>query len=420
MSKIGNKRWYIVIMLVLCYTFVYLGRASISIAGPVLMKEYGWSGTDFGLVSTAFFIGYALTMLPAGWLADKFGATKVIVGGTLLWSVFTFLTPMGAATISMLMFVRIVVGIGQGVTLPAASSLISRWVPKSEAATAQGGTLVGVPLGVALAMLSGVYLIQNYNWQTIFYIFSIFGPLWCIIWSKFGKNSPDLDPGISKEELEYIHAGQGHVSSVGSQAVSLTAKQIFSVPSVWLAIFSYFCFNYVFYLLLTWLPTYLAVGRGFTLVKSGMFTVIPYVVAMFTYPLGGILADWASKKFGDNVGRKLFPVMGLVIGGIALIFGAQTGSATAAVALISASMGFLTLTQGGFFSIPIIFAPKNVGTIVGMYGFIGTMAGIMAPLLTGFVVDAMGYNTALFLGSGLAILGAVLMFAARIRPIEAK
>ena len=417
MSKIGNKRWYIVAMLVLCYTFVYLGRASISIAGPVLMKDYGWSGTDFGLVSTAFFIGYALTMLPAGWLADKFGATKVIVGGTLLWSVFTFFTPMGASVLSILIFVRIVVGIGQGVTLPAASSLISRWVPKSEAATAQGGTLVGVPLGVALAMLSGVYLIQNYDWQTIFYIFSFFGPLWCLLWWKFGKNSPDLDPDVSETELAYIQSGQGGTGGNGA-AASFTAKQIFSVPSVWFAIFSYFCFNYVFYLLLTWLPTYLAVGRGFTLVKSGMFTVIPYVVAMFTYPLGGVLADWASKKFGDNIGRKLFPVIGLVIGGIALIFGAQTESATTAIILIAASMGFLTLTQGGFFSIPIIFAPKNVGTIVGMYGFIGTMAGILAPLLTGMVVDAMGYDTALLLGSVVSIVGALIMFMAKIKPIQ--
>ncbi len=214
-----------------------------------------------------------------------------------------------------------------------------------------------------------------------------------------------------------IQSGQGGTGGNGA-AASVTAKQIFSVPSVWFAIFSYFCFNYVFYLLLTWLPTYLAVGRGFTLVKSGMFTVIPYVVAMFTYPLGGVLADWASKKFGDNIGRKLFPVIGLVIGGIALIFGAQTESATTAIILIAASMGFLTLTQGGFFSIPIIFAPKNVGTIVGMYGFIGTMAGILAPLLTGMVVDAMGYDTALLLGSVVSIIGALIMFMAKIKPIQ--
>jgi len=418
-SNIGNKRWYIIAMLVLCFTFMYLGRASISIAGPVLMKEYGWTGTQFGLVSTAFFIGYALTMLPAGWLSDRFGATKVIVIGTLLWSVFTLLTPFGAAAISSLIFIRVIVGLGQGVTLPATSSLVSRWVPKQEAGKAQGWTLIGVPLGVVLTMLTGVYLIQNYNWQTIFYIFSILGPIWCVIWAKFGKDRPDLHASISKEELEYIVSGQGSKDS-GSLAVSLTAKEIFSNISVWGAIIAYFCYNYVFYLLLTWLPTYLAVGRGFTLVKSGYFTMIPYLVAMITYPLGGILADWASQKFGDNIGRKLFPVCGLIIGGIALIFGAQANNANMAIGLIAASMGCLTITQGGFFSIPIIFAPKNAGTIVGMYGFIGTMAGISAPLVTGMVVDSYGYSYALFLGSSMAILGAIILLTAKVKQIEAK
>lgn len=418
-SKIGNKRWYIIAMLVVCFTFMYLGRASISIAGPVLMQEYGWTGTQFGLVSTAFFIGYALTMLPAGWLSDRFGATKVIVIGTLLWSVFTFLTPFGAATISSLIFIRVIVGLGQGVTLPATSSLVARWVPKKEAGKAQGWTLIGVPLGVILTMLTGVYLIQNYSWQTIFYLFALLGPIWCLIWAKFGKDRPELHSSINKEELEYILSGQGAKDS-GGQAAILTAKEIFSTASVWGAIIAYFCYNYVFYLLLTWLPTYLAVGRGFTLVKSGYYTIIPYLVAMITYPLGGILADWASQKFGENIGRKLFPVCGLIIGGIALILGAQASNVNMAIILIAASMGFLTITQGGFFSIPIIFAPKNAGTIVGMYGFIGTMAGISAPLVTGMVVDVYGYSYALFLGSSMAILGAIILLAAKIKPIEAK
>jgi len=412
-----NKRWQIVFLLVVCFTFVYLGRASISIAGPVMMKEFHWTGTQFGLVSTAFFIGYALTMYPAGWLADKFGATKVIVAGTLLWSLFTFLTPIGAGTIGSLMFMRAIVGIGQGVTLPSTSALVSRWVPKNEAGKAQGMTLVGVPAGVVLTMLIGVHLIQNYNWQTVFYLFAVLGPIWCIFWVWLGKDRPELHPGVSKEELQYIQSGQGATAG-SNNAPSFTSGQIFSVPSVWGAIIAYFCYNYVFYLLLTWLPTYLAVGRGFTLVKSGYMTMIPYGVAMITYPLGGVLADWASKKYGQNIGRKLFPVIGLVIGGIALIFGAQAPDAIVAIILIATSMGLLTLTQGGFFSIPMVFAPKNAGTIVGMYGTIGTMAGISAPLLTGVVVDSFGYNYALFLGSSMAILGAIILFFAKIRQID--
>ncbi len=417
--KIGSKRWGVVTLLVICYTFMYFGRSAISIAGPVMMKEYNWNATQFGLVSTAFFIGYALTMLPAGALADKFGATKVIVTGTILWSVFTFFSPMGY-TIALFMIIRIIVGIGQGVTLPSASSLVSKWVPKNEAATAQGMTLVGVPLGVALTMFIGSQLIKYYSWQTIFYSFAFLGPIWVIMWLKLGKNSPAELKNISKAELEYITAEKGQ-NAVASKGVKLASSDIFKNKNVWGATFAYFCYNYVFYLLLSWLPAYLAYGRGFTLVKSGYMTAIPWMVAIITYPLGGVLADRASKKYGDNVGRKLFPIIGLVIGGVALFVGANAPTAGVAIALISASMGFLTLTQGGFFSMPMVFAPKNAGTIVGLYGCIGTFAGISAPVLTGVIVDKFGYDYALFLGAGMAILGAaILLVVCTVKQLEPK
>ena len=417
--KIGSKRWGVVTLLVVCYTFMYFGRSAISIAGPVMMKEYGWSATQFGLVSTAFFIGYALTMLPAGWLADRFGATKVIVTGTLMWSVFTFFSPYGY-TIALFIVIRILVGIGQGVTLPSASSLVSKWVPRKEAGVAQGLTLAGVPLGIAATMFIGSQLIKFYSWQTIFYTFAFLGPIWTIVWLTMGKNSPDLHKSITSEELEYIKSDQGQ-NSATKNAVALSGSDIFRNKNVWGATIAYFCFNYVFYLLLSWLPAYLANGRGFTLVKSGYMTAIPWMVAIITYPLGGILADYASKKYGQNIGRKMFPIIGLIVGGIALFVGANAPSAVMAIVLISASMAFLTLTQGGFFSMPMVFAPKNAGTIVGLYGAIGTCAGITAPVLTGVIVDAFGYNYALFLGAGMALLGAFFLLAVcTVKPIEAK
>lgn len=417
-SNVGNKRWLIVFILVVAYTFMYLGRSSISIAGSTIMKDYGWSATQFGLVSTAFFLGYAITMLPAGFLADKFGAGKVIVVGTLVWSLFTFLSPF-AGSIGIFVAIRALVGVGQGVTLPSASSLISKWVPSQEAGKAQGFTLIGVPLGVALTMVLGVQLIQRFNWQTIFYLFSILGPIWCLVWWKFGKDKPELHPNISKEEVEYIKAGQGKKEIAGT---ALKANEVYGSASVWGATLAYFCYNYVFYLLLTWLPTYFANGRNLSLADAGYATMFPYLVACFTYPIGGMLADWGAKKFGQNIGRKLFPVCGLIFGGIALIFATQTSSLTMAIVLLCVSMGGLTLTQGGFFSIPIILAPKNAGMIVGLYGFIGTFAGITAPILTGYVIDMTGkYETAMYLGSGMALLGAFLLLTlAKIKPIISK
>jgi sugar phosphate permease len=397
---------------------MYLGRSSISIAGSTIMKDYGWSATQFGLVSTAFFIGYALTMLPAGYLADKFGAGKVIVVGTLFWSLFTLLSPF-AGSIGIFVLIRALVGVGQGVTLPSASSMVSKWVPSQEAGKAQGFTLIGVPLGVAITMPLGVYLIQHFNWQTIFYLFAFLGPVWSLIWWKFGKDKPEKHPKISEEEVNYIKAGQGAKETSGT---SLTSKEVYGSASVWGATLAYFCYNYVFYLLLTWLPTYFAQGRHLSLASAGYATMFPYLVAVFTYPAGGMLADWGAKKFGQNIGRKLFPICGLIFGGVALMLATQTSSLFTAILLLSISMGGLTLTQGGFFSIPIILAPKNAGMIVGLYGTIGTFAGITAPILTGYVIDLSGkYETAMYLGSGMAVLGAIILLTiTKVKPIVSK
>ncbi|WP_094603146.1 putative sulfoacetate transporter SauU [Sporomusa silvacetica DSM 10669] len=419
-SQMGNKRWAIVALMLLSYCAMYICRTSMSIAGPVMMKEFNWSATQFGLVSTAFFIGYALTMLPAGYLADRFGSGKIMIFGILLYSLFTFLTPFGA-TIGMLILLRAIVGIGQGVILPCNGSLLAQWVPKKESATAQGIVMVGTPMGITLTMPLAIYFMQNYNWQTVFYAFAFLGPIWILLWSQLGKNKPELHPSITKEEVEYIRNDQGPAQITGADA-AVTPGEVFKNVSVWTSALAYFTSNYLFFLFFAWLPTYFVNGRGFTLVKSGYMTMIPYMFAMIAYPLGGILADRAAKKFGNNMGRKIFPIIGLIGAGVFLVLGTRIESAEGAIALITISIFFLSITQAPFFSMPPIFSSKNAGKIIGLYGFCGTCAGLSAPILTGAIIDyTKSYDYALFFGAAVAIVGAiVLMTICTVKAVESK
>lgn len=407
-SKMGRKRWFIIVQFLLCYAVLYMDRSCMSMAGPVMMKYFNWSGTQFGLVSTAFFIGYACTQIIGGWLADRFGGGKVVIVGALWWSVFVFLTPFGA-TLGLMLMIRILMGMGEGVSLPAMSSMVAKWVPKKESGLAQGLCLVGVPLGITLAMPLSAWIIQRWSWQAVFWIFAFIAPLWVLIWLKFGKEKPELHPTISKEELAYIQSDQGGVQETVGQSVDLTAKDIFSTPSVWTGAISFFCTNYLFYLFMTWLPTYFVQGRHLQLGQSALYTMLPYIVAMFTYPIGGYLADKASSKFGDNFGRKIFPIIGMISAGVLLILGSRAVSAVNAVALISASNGFLCLTMGGYYSMPMVFSRKNAGKITGLWATFATIGGIMAPLLTGVIVDNYGYNVALYLGASISITGSVIL-----------
>ncbi|WP_425802735.1 MFS transporter [Desulfitobacterium sp. Sab5] len=418
--KIGNKRWLIIVQFLLCYLVLYMDRSNMSIAGPSMMKEFNWSATQFGLVSTAFFMGYACTMIIGGWLADRFGGGKVIIFGALWWSIFVFLTPFGTS-LGLMVIIRMMMGMGEGVALPAISSMVAKWIPKKEAGLAQGICLVGVPLGITLTMPFAAWIIQAHSWKMVFWTFAFTAPIWILIWLRFGKDKPENDPNLSQEELAYIKSTQDGSQEMAGRYTDLTPKDIFSTPSVWTGAVSFFCTNYLFYLFMTWLPTYFMKGRGLQLGQSALYTMMPYIVAVFTYPIGGYLADKAAAKFEDNMGRKIFPVFGMISAGILLILGSQAANAVNAVALISASNGLLCLTMGGYYSMPMVFSRKNAGKITGLWSTFATIGGITAPLLTGVVVDAYGYTFALYLGAGISIIGSlILLTTVRIKEIKPK
>jgi sugar phosphate permease len=247
----GNRRWGIIVLLIIDYFVMFVARSSMSMCGPALMHEYGWTAIQFGWVSTAFFIGYAITMLPAGLLADRFGGGIVLVTGTLWWVVFTFLTPLGS-TLGIMMLLRILVGVGQGLLVPANFSLAARWVPKSESGKATGLLQVGCPAGIAFAMVLAAWIIQTWGWKSVFYIVSVPGLVWCLLWWWLGNSRPQMDNRINRQELAYIQAGQAVANAEPSAQKEtaggdLTKADILSTPSIWACALCYFCTNYLFF-----------------------------------------------------------------------------------------------------------------------------------------------------------------------------
>jgi MFS family permease len=169
---------------------------------------------------------------------------------------------------------------------------------------------------------------------------------------------------------------------------------------------------------MTWLPTYFVRGRGLELHQSALYTMMPYIVAIFTYPIGGYLADKASTRFGQNFGRKSIPVVGMITAGVLLIIGSKAPDATTAVIMISLSNGVLCLTMGGYYSMPMIFSHINAGKITGLWATFATAGGISSPILTGIIVDAYGYMQALYFGAIISIIGSVILgLTCRIEPI---
>jgi sugar phosphate permease len=410
-------RWWVAVLLFLSYVVWYMDRTNISIAGPVMMKHFGWSAATFGMVQSSFFIGYALTQIPGGWLADRLGGSKVIFWGTIWWSIFVFLTPL-APTLTMMYVVRSLMGLGEGVNAPTHSALTARWMRRSEAARAQSIYYIGMPVGIMITMPTVVWIIQTWGWQMAFFSFAFVGFVWCAFWWWYGRDKPEQHPKISQEELDYIKSDQDS-AEVMSQPTDW--KAIFTNRGVWGVSLAYFFHNYLWYLYMTWLPSYLVMSRGFTLMKSGLFTVIPYFVACITMPLGGILSDHWTKTYGPNIGKRLPIVIGLGGCGIFLVLAAHTPNAYTAIAYVAASVGFLTLNYGAFWSAAIDLSAKDAGVITGFMNTSGNIAGIFAPTITGMLVTFYNnkFENALYFGAFLAVVGIVILWTcAKIKPIK--
>lgn len=412
-----SVRWRIAILLLLSYVVWYMDRTNISIVGPVMMKEFGWSPTDFGLVQSAFFVGYSLTQIPGGWLADRFGGSKVIIFGTLWWSAFVFLTPF-AATITSMCIVRALMGLGEGVNAPTHTSLTARWMPRSEAGMAQSVYYIGMPVGIMITMPTAVWLTEHYGWQSSFYVFAVVGIIWVAAWHWYGCDKPRQHKKITAEELAVIEADQDDPSIMDQPT---EWKPILKSSSVWGLTIAYFFHNYLWYLFMTWLPGYLVMERGLSLLKSGLYTVIPYLVACFSMPLGGWLSDRLSEKYGPTVGRRLPIVIGMGGCGLFLALAADTPTAERAITYIAASVGFLTLNYGAFWSTPINLSSKDAGVISGMMNTSGNIAGILAPTITGVIVTFSSgkFEKALYFTASLAVVGILaLLTIGSVEPIR--
>ena len=206
-KRLISVRWCIAFWLFVSNLIWYMDRANISVASTHIMKEYGWNPAQFGLVMSAFFLGYALTQVPGGWLSDRYGGSRVIQFGTIWWSIFTILTPAGV-TLGTMALIRTLMGLGEGVNAPAHVALTAHWMPRREVGRASGLYLVGTYGGIMITMPIAAWITLTWGWRYVFYSFGILGFIWSAIWYDYGRDNPEEHPKISREEIELIRSDQ--------------------------------------------------------------------------------------------------------------------------------------------------------------------------------------------------------------------
>lgn len=402
---------FTVIALCFAATFLcYIDRVNISVAIIPMAKQFGWDKTAQGTVMSAFFIGYLLTQVAGGWLADRFGGKPVLAGGVVVWSLFTALTPPAAAGgFAALLVARIGMGVGEGVSFPSIYSLFSRWVPAQERSRAVGLVFSAIPLGTVFALLVTPWIVIHFGWPWAFYAFASLGLVWVAIWQAQVTSSPEQSPRVGSVELRAIQAEAG--ASAASTRPPLSA--LLGSSAVWAIIVCHFCNNWSGYVLLSWLPTYLTERLDVDLASVGLFAMAPSIVSFLCLNAAGAVGDaLLARGIPTRTVRKLMQTIGFGAIASALLVVPHVSSAPLAIAVLCASSALGAAVAAGFGTNHLDIAPRHAGFLMGLSNTAGTLPGVIAVPLSGWIVEATGSWELVFqLAAGVKIFGLLFYLA---------
>jgi MFS family permease len=366
----------IVALITLAMFINYIDRGNLAVAGPKLQEELGLSATQFGLLGSAFYYSYVLGMIPVGWLAERFGAQKVLFAGAAIWAVATLLTGFVSGFIIILVL-RVFLGFGESASFPCSSKILAQVVPRERLGLANGFMSFGYLFGPAVGIALGGVLLENYGWRPIFYVFGVMSLLWLLPWSRVViAPRPAATPEAAFEP------------SFG---------QILRQRGLWGAALGLFSANYGFYFVIFWLPTYLVKERGITIYDMALMGFAAYALNALCALLMGWLTDrWIARGRSADLVYK-GAMAALHIGGIGCMFGmAYLDMFGLTVALFVFNV-LLGIASPGYYAVAqIIAGPQATGRWVGVQNAIGNTAGFIALPLTGLLIDRTGDYAAAF------------------------
>jgi len=379
----------------------YLDRVCISVAGPRIQNELHLSPQDWGLVTGAFAIAYALFEIPGGYLGDRFGARATLTRIVLWWSAFTTLTGFAFKLWPLIIF-RFLFGAGEAGAYPTASTSVFRWFPEAERGRAFGVIFLSSQLGGAIAPLLIVPIQMRFGWRMSFYLFGVLGVVWSAGWWRWYRNRPEEKTGVTDWELAEI--GPPAVAS----AHVFPWKIIAANRSVWTIMGATFAFLYSYYFFLFWLPTYLLRARGFSEAETQL-SALPFLLGALANAAGGHARDAAVRRFGLKWGPRAVSVAGLVVASASVLAAWISVNKYLALAWLALCYGGITFQQPNTWAICVDIGKRYAGAVAGCMNTAGSIGGIGSSLFIGYLVERTGnYDAVLLSMAGTLLLGAGL------------
>ena len=393
-------------LLCLMYFITYLDRVNVSSAAAGFSKDFNLSKTEIGFVFSAFAYPYLLFQVIGGYVSDKFGSKRTLFYSALIWAVATILTGFATGLVSLVV-ARVLLGIGEGATFPAATSAMSAWVSKADRGFAQGITHAFARIGNAAAPALIVFIMVTYSWRWSFYVCGAISFLWVILWGFVFTEKPQDHPLITKEELAKL---PDRVKENVKVPFGPLFKRMFPVTIV------YFCYGWTLWLFLSWIPQYFLHSYEMVIKKSAIFASGVFFAGVVGDTLGGIISDKILKNTNNFVKARSYMVaVCMFFACVSMIPILYVHDITVSAICLSAGFFFAELTIGPMWAIPMDIAPKYSGTASGMMNTGSAFAAIVSPVVSGFIIDKFGNWELPFIGSMILMIAGMLL-SFRMRP----
>jgi MFS transporter, ACS family, D-galactonate transporter len=370
-KRIPGSLWIVLGLLAVSVFINYVDRGNLSIAAPMLKDELGISAAQLGFLLSAFFWTYAGFQLFSGWLVDRLNVNWVFAAGFFLWSSATAATGI-VHTFAALFVLRLLLGMGESVAYPSYNKIIALNFPEEHRGLANSSLSAGLVLGPGFGMLFGGLLMARFGWRSFFIFLGLASLLWLLPWLKWMPDKQHDAP---------------HTDTTGA----LTVLEFLKLRPAWGTCIGLFCGNYVNYFLITWLPYYLVRERHFSLENMAKIGGLAYLLGACFSMMSGWLSDrWILSGATPSLARKTVVGGGIAVSGI-FVGLAVVSPPRLSVAAIILGVVFFGVSASNTWSITQRLAgPKDAGRWTGFQCFAGNLSGIVAPAVTGLVLQRTG------------------------------
>jgi MFS transporter, ACS family, glucarate transporter len=417
-SRPTSVRWEMMALVTVTTILTYLDRLNLSIAGHFIQDEFSLSLKTMGWILSSFLLGYSLSQIPGGYLADRFGPRKVLIVAISWWSVLTAATAVAPrlpvtrwlGVAYSIALVRFLIGIGEAPSSPSYTKVVANWIGHTRRGFGSSFNLFGIGLGGALTPVLITWIMRHWGWRTAFYSCGLLGIIVASIWYFCATDRPDEHPRVNRAEIELIGRGRSY-DTVAAAKIQVPWRRIFANRSVIALVLGYFCQGFPIYFFHTWLFIYLIKVRGFSLTQGGLYGATPYLAIALASPLGGLFSDFAVRALDKPWGQRIAVWLGMFSSAALMWTGAHAPNKVTAVLLLAGSAGCNMFASVTFWAACIDLGQQFSGSVAGLMNTCGNFGGWLSPIVTAYVATKFGWTLALTLaaivtvGSGLCWLG---------------